>query len=345
MTIPEIEDVQAAASVISRHVSPAPLIRSWRLERELGLPESRRVWLKDYGWTPVGSFKLLGALNWMHRNLDRIGDRPVVAHSSGNFACGISFAAMRYGKQVHIVMPDTAPRVKFEMAQSFGAVIQTYNIATDHETGDRDRITRELAEEQHAVQASPYDDPYVISGNGVGGLEIVDELAWRQRSVSHFVCPVSGGGLMAGHALVIGELLPATCIVGVEPAGADDFRQSLEAGEIIRLDRPASICDGLLSYDVGQYNWPILQEYVALSVTAADSETLAAMRWLYDNHGLRCEPSGAIAAAAALHGKMDLSGSGDIVIVISGRNLDDDQFRRWIESADTSSMNSRAELP
>ena len=85
-TIPTIDDVRNAAETIYQHLSPAPLIRSHRLEKELGLPESRRVWIKDYGWTPVGSFKLLGALNWMAANLEEAGDRPIAAHSSGNFS-------------------------------------------------------------------------------------------------------------------------------------------------------------------------------------------------------------------------------------------------------------------
>ena len=99
--IPTIDDVRAAETAIRPHVSPAPLVRSYPLEKEIGLPEGRRVWLKDYGWTPVGSFKLLGALNWVANNLERIGSRTVVAHSSGNFASGISYAGMRFGKRVH----------------------------------------------------------------------------------------------------------------------------------------------------------------------------------------------------------------------------------------------------
>src|SRR5450631_3625265 len=114
MSIPTVTicDVREAQPVLAEHLSAAPLIRSYALEKELGLAAGRRVWLKDYGWTPVGSFKLLGALNWMAANLSRIGDRPVAAHSSGNFASGISFAGMRYKKRVIIVMPDSAPRVK-----------------------------------------------------------------------------------------------------------------------------------------------------------------------------------------------------------------------------------------
>ncbi len=118
-----VHDVHNAEAVIREHVSTAPLIRSQALEKELGLPSNRRVWLKDYGWTPTGSFKLLGALNWMANNLEQIGSRPVAAHSSGNFASGIAFAGMRYGKRVIIVMPDSAPRVKFELTRSFGAEI------------------------------------------------------------------------------------------------------------------------------------------------------------------------------------------------------------------------------
>jgi len=330
ISIPTVQDVHAAASIIHEYVSPAPLIRSYRLERELGLPQGRRVWLKDYGWTPVGSFKLLGALNWMSQNLSRIGQRPVAAHSSGNFAAGIAFAGHTYGKRVIIVMPDTAAQVKVNLVRSFGAEIRTYNIARDHETGERDRLTREIAEQENAVQASPYDDPHVIAGNGVGGLEIVEELRREGRGVSQFLCQVSGGGLMAGHALAIADGFPQSRIIGVEPEQADDFRRSLAAGERVRLPRPASICDGLLSYDVGEHNWPILRQHVAESVPVPDQQTQQAMRWLYEQHGLRTEPSGAIATAALLSGALRPAGDGDVVVVLSGRNVDEEAFRKWI---------------
>lgn len=331
--IATIADVQAAEKVIRQHVSPAPLIRSYALERELKLNPGRRVWLKDYGWTPAGSFKLLGALNWMANSLERIGDRPVAAHSSGNFASGIAFAGMRYQKRVIVVMPDTAPRVKFERTRSFGAEVRTYDISRDHETGERDRLTRQIAEQEQAVQASPYDDPFVIAGNGVGGLEIARELQQAGRTISHFFCGVSGGGLMAGHALAVADAFPQAQILGVEPAEADDFRRSLAAGSRVRLDRPTSICDGLLSYDVGEHNWPILQKLVRRSLPMPDAATQQAMRWLYDQHGLRTEPSGAITVAALLSGEADLSGDGDIVAVVSGRNVDESAFRNWIGEA------------
>ena len=227
-------------------------------------------------------------------------------------------------------MPETAPRVKFERTRSFGAEIRTYNIARDHLTGERDRLTREIAEGEKAIQASPYDDPHVIAGNGVGALEIVRDLEREARTVSHFLCPVSGGGLMAGHAIAMAHGFPQARIIGVEPAGADDFRQSLAAGSRLRIDRPTSICDGLLSYDVGEHNWPILKRQVSQSVAIPDSATQQAMRWLYEEHGLRTEPSGAITVAALTSGQLELSGDGDIVVVISGRNVDDDAFPTWI---------------
>ncbi|QDU42983.1 L-threonine dehydratase catabolic TdcB [Symmachiella dynata] len=328
--IATINDVREAEDVIRNHVSPVPLIRSYALEKKLGLPSSRRVWLKDYGWTPVGSFKLLGALNWMSNNLERIGQRSVVAHSSGNFASGISFAGMRFEKRVVVIMPDSAARVKFDLTRSFGAEIRTYDISQDHLTGERDRLTREIAEEEGAIQASPYDDPYVIAGNGVGGLEIVNELRAVGRDVSQFFCQVSGGGLMAGHALAIADGFPQAKIIGVEPEGADDFCQSLKAGHRIRVERPTSICDGLLSYDVGEHNWPILQQHVPQAVSIPDAATQQAMKWLYKVHGLRTEPSGAITTAALLSGNVRLDGEGDIVIVLSGRNLDEESFQEWI---------------
>lgn len=331
LTIPTINDVRQAESVIRQHISPAPLIRSYALEQALGLSNGRRIWLKDYGWTPVGSFKLLGALNWMANHLERIGSKPVAAHSSGNFASGISFAGSRYGRRVIVVMPESAPKIKFERTRSFDAEVRTYDIATDHLTGIRDKLTREIAEGEGAIQASPYDDPHVIAGNGVGGLEIAHVLKAHGRTVSHFLCQVSGGGLMAGHALAIADGFPSAKIIGVEPSGADDFRQSLAARERVRLEKPTSICDGLLSYDVGQYNWPILQKLVEQSVSMDDLATRRAMRWLYDQHGMRTEPSGAIATAALLSGEVDLSGEGDIVVVVSGRNVDEGPFQNWIQ--------------
>ncbi len=327
-----IDQVLRAREVLAEHMSAAPLIRSYALERQLGLASSRRVWIKDYGWTPVGSFKLMGALYWMSQHVGELGGRPVAAHSSGNFASGLSFAGHRYGSRVIILMPESAPKIKFENTRRFGAEVRTYDITTDHLTQTRDRLAKEIAEQENALQASPYDDPYVIAGNGVGGLEIVDALRAMGRQVSHFVCAVSGGGLMAGHALAIAHGFPKASIVGVEPEQADDFRQSLSRGEIVRLAKPTSICDGLLSYDVGQNNWPILRRLVQSSVVCNDEQTKEGMRWLYQHHGLRTEPSGAITTAAVLNGTIDLQGEGDIVLVLSGRNIDEPVFRKYTEA-------------
>ncbi len=248
----------------------------------------------------------------------------------GTLPRGLSFAGMKYGKRVIIVMPESAPQIKFDRTRSFGAEVRTYDITTDFETGVRDRMTREIAEVEDGVQASPYDDNHVIAGNGVGGLEIVDELARQDRQLSHFLCPVSGGGLMAGHALSIADGFPDAAMIGVEPSTADDFRQSLAAGQRVRIEHPTSICDGLLSYEVGEHNWPILHQHVRESVCATDDETRQAMKWMDAQHGLRTEPSGAITIAALLTGKVPLEGDGDIVIVLSGRNVDPKQFQDWI---------------
>jgi len=330
-----IADLEAAELRIRPHLSAAPLIRSYAMEQALGLPAERRVWFKDYGWTPSGSFKCYGALNWMAHHEPLLGPRPVAAHSSGNFASGIAFAGSRFGRRVIVVMPESAPRVKFELTRSFRADIRTYDITRDHVTGERDKLTEQIAVQERAVQASPYDDPHVIAGNGVGGMEIVRDLRLQGRHLSHFICPVSGGGLMAGHAIAIAAGFPEAAILGVEPAGADDFRQSLAADSRVRVERPASICDGLLSYDVGVHNWPILRALVRASEPVADATTRRAMRWLYDHHGLRVEPSGAIGVAAALNRQFDLSGTGDLVIVVSGRNVDEEAFRTWIENPPT----------
>ena len=331
LVLPTIEDLYKAKTIVQKHVATTPLIRSYALESMLKLNNNRRVWIKDYGWTPVGSFKVLGALNWMANNAPNTGKRPIAAHSSGNFASGIAFAGMCFSRKVFIVMPETAPTIKFERTRAFGAEILTYDIASDHLTGQRDKLTKALTEKEHGIQASPYDDPHVIAGNGVGGLEIVEELKQKNRNLSHFVCPVSGGGLMAVHALAIHHAFPNSEIIGVEPTGADDFFQSMVAGKRVRVEQPKSICDGLCSYEVGQYNWPILSEHITRTTRITDVQTCEAMRWLYEQHGLRSEPSGAISVAVALTEANEFDGDGDIVIIISGRNVDDSEFQRWIK--------------
>jgi threonine dehydratase len=329
--IATIENVREAEANLRPFVSPPPLIRSYALEKELGFPAGRRVWLKDFGWTPSGSFKLYGGLNWMANNQDRIGTKPVAAHSSGNFASGIAFAGMSFKKKVIVVMPETAPRIKFERTRSFGAEIRTYDITRDHITGDRERMARDIVQNEGGVLASPFDDPFVIAGNGVGALEIVRELQREGRTISHFICPISGGGLLAGQAIAIADGFPKAQIVAAEPALANDFTLSLAQGKKVRLEKPTSICDGLLSYEVGQHNWPILQRLVTQSIAVPDLETRAAMRWLYEKHGLRSEPSGTIGVAALLGRSFDISGEGDIVITLSGRNVDEAAFADWIK--------------
>ena len=130
---------------------------------------------------------------------------------------------------------------------------------------------------------------------------------------------------MAGQALAIADGFPQARIIGVEPESAATFANpwGRKAGA---SEHPHSICDGLLSYDVGQHDWPILQRLVAAGV-GCDRTTEQAMKWLYDKHGLRTEPSGPMPAAAAFSGTVQLDGDGDIVIVLSGRNVDEESFR------------------
>ena len=137
---------------------------------------------------------------------------------------------------------------------------------------------------------------------------------------------------MSGHVLSIAGAFPDAKMIAVEPAGADDFTQSIATDTRVSIELPTSICDGLLSYDVGEHNWPILRQYVTECVVIPDSETIEAMRWTYTHHGLRTEPSGAITIASLLSGKIALSGEGDLVAVISGRNIDEDQFQAYISN-------------
>ena len=233
-------------------------------------------------------------------------------------------AARLLGMPALIVMPGDAPTGKVEATRGYGAEVRFYDRATD----DREAIAAAAAAERRAVVVPAFDDPFVIAGQGTIGLEIVRQAEARGVSIDVLLSPVGGGGLLAGVSLAMKALSPNTAIHGVEPAGFDDTRLSLEAGE--RRGAPPvarSLCDALESSMPGVLTFPILQRSLASIVAVTDAEVAEAMRVAYATLKLVVEPGGSVALAALLAGRIHLAGR-TAAIILSGGNVDAALFAR-----------------
>jgi threonine dehydratase len=277
-----LADVRAAAARIEGRVLHTPV-----LCRAVGGAE---LLCKAESLQPTGAFKLRGAFSLMTA-LPR-DTRGVVAHSSGNHAQAVAWAARALGTPAVIVLPDDVPAVKRARTEALGAEIITVGPDSD----ERARRAEELAQTRDLVPVPPYDHLLVAAGQGTAALELVEEAGPLQR----FYAPVSGGGLMAGCATVVAALCPDAEIVGVEPEDGDDTRRSLAAGERLAVPPPRSLADGLRARRPGALTFPILREHVARIETVTDAELLTAMGWALAELRLVLEPSGAASLAVAL---------------------------------------------
>lgn len=313
-----IADIQAAAARLKGLAVETPLLESPALNARLG----GRVFLKPETLQRAGAFKFRGAYNRLSQLSDDEKARGVVAFSSGNHAQGVALAAKLLGVPALIVMPSDSPSVKVEGTRGFGAEIRFY----DRFTEDRIAIAEQIASERGCVVVPSYDDPHIIAGQGTVGLEIVAQAAAQGARLDTLICCVGGGGLIAGTSTAVKALSPATEIWGVEPAGFDETRRSLESGRRETIDKDArSICDALLTPIPGDLTWPINQKTLTGAVAVTDAEVAEAMRYAFSTLKLVVEPGGCVALTAALMGKVDVAGK-TVAIVLSGGNVDPGLF-------------------
>jgi threonine dehydratase len=314
--IPSFNDVLAARERIAPEAARTPLVFSPLLSDRL----SARVYLKPECLQRTGSFKFRGAYNALSA-LDRAGrERGVVAVSSGNHAQGVAEAARLFGVPATIVMPADAPAPKRRRTERSGAKVVAYDRATE----DRDAVVARVLGEVGGAFVHPFNDPFVIAGQGTVGLEIAEDCADLGVDPDIVVTPCSGGGLAAGIALAVTERFPAAEVYVAEPQGFDDYARSLAAGARQRNERLAgSVCDALLSPEPGPIGWAINRGRLAGGVGVSDAEALNAVGFAFDELRLVVEPGGAVGLAALLAGHLDVAGR-TVVVVLSGGNVGDD---------------------
>jgi threonine dehydratase len=299
-----------------------PLINSPVLDERLGA----RVFLKAEILQRTGSFKFRGAYNRISSIPEGKRAAGVVAYSSGNHAQGVAAAARLMGMRATIVMPSDAPRAKRERTKALGAEVVPY----DRDKDDRAAIAKKIAVERGATIVPPYDDPFIIAGQGTIGTEIVEDLARLSLKPDIVVIGASGGGLAAGTALGIKSGAASAKIYTVEPEGFDDTLRSFASGRRESNPRQSgTICDALMSNTPGELTFPITQKLIGAGLTANDREVAAAVRYAFEELKLVVEPGGAIGLAALLAGKLDVKGK-VVVGVLSGANVDAELFAKLI---------------
>ncbi|WP_246685474.1 threo-3-hydroxy-L-aspartate ammonia-lyase [Methylobacterium sp. WL103] len=269
----------------------------------------------------AGAFKFRGAYNAIAALDDDARARGVIAYSSGNHAQAIALASRILNVPATIVMPEDAPAMKVAATQGYGAEVVRY----DRYTQDRVALGRTLAEARGLTLIPPYDHPDVIAGQGTLALELIEETGPLDMLV---VC-LGGGGMLSGCALVAAERAPGCLVVGVEPEAGDDGQQSFRAGRIVTIPVPRTIADGAQTTFLGSMTFPIIQERVADIVTVTDYELVATMRFFAERMKLVVEPTGCLAAAAVMHGRLDVRGK-RVGVVISGGNIDLASFARHV---------------
>ena len=315
-------DIDAAAKVIAPFAVRTPLLSSPALNARVGA----NVFLKPELLQRTGSFKFRGAFNKLSSIPQDKRSGGVVAFSSGNHAQGVAAAAQILKMQATIVMPADAPVSKVERTKSYGAEVVLY----DRDREDREAIAGAIAEKRGATLVRPYDDPFVIAGQGTVGREIAEDMAALGIAPDIVVAQASGGGLIAGISTAVKAKFPHTKMIVAEPKDYDDHALSLRAGRReAHHAKHRTICDALMAETPGEITFAINGKLLAGGVTASDEEVGAAMAFAFRELKLVVEPGGAVGLAALLSGRLDAQGK-NVVIVLSGGNVDADLYAKLI---------------
>ena len=319
MTI-TFSDIEQAHHRIKHLVVKTPLLNSPRLDTIAG----RRLWLKAEPLQVTGSFKFRGACSAISALSEDALTRGVIAYSSGNHAQGVSLAASIFNTSATIIMPHDAPDNKVANTRRDGAEVIQYHRGEE----SREAIGARLASERGLTLIKPYDDPYVIAGQGTVGLELAQQIVTQKLSTTAVLSCCGGGGLSAGIATALQATLPKVRLHTVEPKEFDDTARSLALGyRVANATERGSICDAIITPTPGELTFPILQNLAGEGLVVSDDEVLQAMSHAFDTLKIVVEPGGAVALAAALFSD-HLPDCTDLVIVLSGGNVDPRLFKK-----------------
>lgn len=291
------------------------------------------IWLKREDQQPVFCYKIRGAYNKMLSLSEEERQRGVVVASAGNHAIGVALSANRLGCGAIVVMPQTAPAVKVEAVQRWGAEVRLVGDSFD---GAAD-YARELSQKEGKVMIPPFDDPAIIAGQGTVGMEILKQSTAR---IDAIFLPVGGGGLTAGVAAYVKQVQPRVRIIGVEPDESDAMYQSVLAGRRVKLKQVGIFADGVAVKQVGRETFRLCRELVDEYIRVSTDEICAAIKDTFEDTRTLVEPSGALGVAGIKRWLQERQSAGhpvtgqNLVAVCSGANVNFDRLRHISERAE-----------
>ena len=310
VTLQMIQEAQESLKGIARKT---PLENANRL--------GENIYIKSENLQLTGAFKIRGAYNKIRSLTPEEASHGVIACSAGNHAQGIALSATKLGIKSVICMPEGAPISKVEATRNYGAEVVLVPGVYD----DAAREAERLSKEHGYTFAHPFNDPYVIAGQGTIGLEILEQLP----DVDVILVPIGGGGLISGLAYAVKHLKPSCQVIGVQAAGAASMVDSLEAGHILTLPSVHTIADGIQVKTPGDLTFEMCRQYVDKVVAVSENEIAGAILSVLEKQKLVAEGAGAVGIAAAMYGKVDLRGK-TVCALLSGGNVDVTMLERII---------------
>lgn len=309
----DIHTLRDTSRRISPYIHNTPIFTSHLLDGMTG----SKLFFKCENFQKMGAFKMRGAINAVLQLTKEEQERGVVTHSSGNFAQALSLAAKNLNVPAYIVMPNNAPKVKKDAVVGYGGMITE----CEPTIAAREQAAAHIVTEKGATFIHPSNDLNVILGNATVGMELLN----AHPNLNMIVTPVGGGGLIAGTAWS-SHFFGINCkVIGGEPLLTDDAYRSLKSGEIEINHTTNTVADGLRT-QLGDINFPIIQQYVDHIIRVEEDEIIQAMKLLWERLKIVIEPSSAVAFAAVLKNK-DYFSNKLVGIILSGGNVDLETIR------------------
>lgn len=310
--------VRQAAQTLSNVAHQTPVLTSSTLDRMTGL----RLHFKCENFQRVGAFKFRGAYYAISQLPKPQKEAGVVTHSSGNHAQALALAGQLLGVNTTVVMPENSPAVKVEATKGYGAEV----VFCPPTLEGRRAVAQQLVDLHGYTLVHPFNNPHVIHGQGTVGLELIGQVP----NLDNVVTPVGGGGLLSGVSSVVKELVGGVTVYGAEPRNADDAYRSFHAGRVIPQTNPTTVADGLRT-SLSDLTFSFIQANVDDILLVTEQGILRAMRLLWERMKLVVEPSGAVPLAAVLENSDRFSPGSQVVMVLSGGNVDLNDFFRHLE--------------
>jgi threo-3-hydroxy-L-aspartate ammonia-lyase len=303
-------DIEVAARYLVDKANKTPVFTS----RTINQNTKSEVFFKCENFQRTGSFKFRGAYNALIQLSQEKKLQGILTYSSGNHAQAIALASQLLGIKATIIMPEDAPDVKKLATHDYGAEIIFY---------DRFKLTIEeliqtIALERKLIIIPPYNHPHVVAGQGTAAKELFEEV----RDLDFLLVPCGGGGLLSGSAITAKYLSPKCQVIGVEPEQADDAARSFHSKVLHTIHNPDTIADGARTSSLGTITFPLILNHVDDLVTVSEKSIKSTMSFLWDRMKIVVEPTGALAVAALLEGKIVTKSNAKIGVIVSGGNVE-----------------------